>query len=197
MANLSSAGPKAEDIDTVILSHYHGDHINGVRNRAGQLVFPKARIMVPAVEHAFWMDDARMAAAPDAMRGAFQNVRKVFAGLSADQLIQFQAGQEVVPGITSIAAYGHTPGHTLFVAQSKGEKFAYLADITNVPQLFARNPDWAVQFDMNAEQARDVRRKTFDMLVKDKMMAGGFHFPFPAFGRIETMGNGFEFKPVA
>lgn len=197
MANLNAAGLKAEDIDTVILSHYHGDHINGVRNKAGQLVFPKAKIMVPAVEHAFWMDDARMAAAPDAMRGAFQNVRKVFAGLPADQLVQFQAGQEVVPGVTSIAAYGHTPGHTLFVAQSRGEKFAYLADITNVPQLFARNPDWAVQFDMNAEQARDVRRKTFEMLVKDKMMAGGFHFPFPAFGRIETMGNGFEFKPVA
>lgn len=197
MANLNAAGFKADDIDTVILSHYHGDHINGVRNKAGQLVFPKAKIMVPAVEHAFWMDDARMAAAPDAMRGAFQNVRKVFAGLSADQLVQFQAGQEVVPGITSVAAYGHTPGHTLFVAQSKGEKFAYVADITNVPQLFARNPDWAVQFDMNAEQARDVRRKTFEMLVKDKMMAGGFHFPFPAFGRIETMGNGFEFKPVA
>ena len=197
MANLNAAGLKAEDIDTVILSHYHGDHINGVRNKAGQLVFPKAKIMVPAVEHAFWMDDARMAAAPDAMRGAFQNVRKVLAGLPADQLVQFQAGQEVVPGITSIAAYGHTPGHTLFVAQSKGEKFAYVADITNVPQLFARNPDWAVQFDMNAEQARDVRRKTFEMLVKDKMMAGGFHFPFPAFGRIETMANGFEFKPVA
>ena len=197
MANLNAAGLKAEDIDTVILSHYHSDHINGVRNKAGQLVFPKAKIMVPAVEHAFWMDDARMAAAPDAMRGAFQNVRKVFAGLPADQLVQFQAGQEVVPGITSIAAYGHTPGHTLFVAQSRGEKFAYVADITNVPQLFARNPDWAVVFDMNAEQARDVRRKTFEMLVKDKMMAGGFHFPFPAFGRIETMGNGFEFKPVA
>ena len=197
MANLNAAGLKADDIDTVILSHYHGDHISGLRNKAGQLVFPKAKIMVPAVEHAYWMDDARMAAAPDAMKGAFQNVRKVLNGLSADQLVQFQAGQVVVPGITSVAAYGHTPGHTLFVAQSRGEKFAYVADITNVPQLFARNPDWAVQFDMNAEQARDVRRKTFEMLVKDKMMAGGFHFPFPAFGRIETMGNGFEFKPVA
>ena len=66
-----------------------------------------------------------------------------------------------------------------------------------MPQLFAHNPDWAVQFDMNADQARDVRRKTFEMLVKDKMMAGGFHFPFPAFGRIEAVGTGFEFKPVA
>jgi glyoxylase-like metal-dependent hydrolase (beta-lactamase superfamily II) len=197
LANLNAAGLKAEDIDTVVISHYHGDHINGVRNKAGQLVFPKAKLMVPTVEHAFWMDDNRMAQAPDAMKGAFNNVRRVFGGLSSDQLIQFEPGKEIAPGISSRAAFGHTPGHTLFVAESKGEKFAYLADLTNIPQLFARNPDWAVQFDMNADAARDVRRKTFDMVVNEKMIAGGFHFPFPAFGRIEKMGNGFDFKPVA
>jgi glyoxylase-like metal-dependent hydrolase (beta-lactamase superfamily II) len=197
MANLNAAGFKAEDIDTVILSHYHGDHINGVRNKAGQLVFPKAKIMVPSVEHAFWMDDARMAAAPEAMRGAFQNVRRVLAGIPADQLMQFEPGKEVMPGITSIAAFGHTPGHTLFRVESKGEKFAYLADLTNIPELFARNPDWAVQFDMNADAARDARHKMFDMVVSEKMLAGGFHFPFPAFGRVEKLGNGYDFKPVA
>ncbi|NBX21938.1 MAG: MBL fold metallo-hydrolase, partial [Betaproteobacteria bacterium] len=197
LANLNAAGYKAEDIDTVILSHFHGDHILGVRNKAGQLVYPNAKIMVPSVEHAFWMDDARMAAAPDAMKGAFQTVRRMLGGLSDIQLVKFEAGTEIVPGIKSVAAYGHTPGHTLFMVESKGEKFAYLADITNVPQLFARNPDWAVQFDMNAEEARVARRKVFDMIVADKVMAGGFHFPFPAFGRVEKLGNGFEFKPVA
>jgi glyoxylase-like metal-dependent hydrolase (beta-lactamase superfamily II) len=197
VANLNAAGLKAEDIDTVILSHYHGDHINGVRNKAGQLVYPKAKIMVPTVEHAFWMDDNRMAQAPDAMKGAFANVRRVLGGLSSEQLVQFEPGTEVAPGLMSRAAYGHTPGHTLFVAESKGEKFAYLADLTNIPQLFARNPDWAVQFDMNADAAREVRRRVFDMMVNEKMIAGGFHFPFPAFGRIEKMGNGFDFKPVA
>jgi glyoxylase-like metal-dependent hydrolase (beta-lactamase superfamily II) len=197
VANLNAAGLKAEDIDTVILSHYHGDHINGVRNKAGQLVYPKAKIMVPTVEHAFWMDDNRMAQAPEAMKGAFANVRRVLGGLSSDQLVQFEPGTEVAPGLMSRAAYGHTPGHTLFVAESKGEKFAYLADLTNIPQLFARNPDWAVQFDMNADAAREVRRRVFDMMVNEKMIAGGFHFPFPAFGRIEKMGNGFDFKPVA
>jgi glyoxylase-like metal-dependent hydrolase (beta-lactamase superfamily II) len=197
LANLNAAGFKAEDIDTVILSHYHGDHINGVRNKAGQLVFPKAKIMVPSVEHAFWMDDARMAAAPEGMKGAFANVRRVLAGIPADQLMQFEPGKEVLPGITSVAAFGHTPGHTLFRVESKGEKFAYLADLTNIPELFARNPDWAVQFDMNADAARDTRRKMFDMVVNEKMLAGGFHFPFPAFGRVEKLGNGFDFKPVA
>jgi glyoxylase-like metal-dependent hydrolase (beta-lactamase superfamily II) len=197
MANLNAAGFKADDIDTVVISHYHGDHINGVRNKAGQLVYPKAKIMVPTVEHAFWMDDARMEAAPAPMKGAFQGARRVFAGLSADQLQQFEPGKDIIPGLKSVAAFGHTPGHTLFVAESKGEKFAYVADTTNIPQLFARNPDWAVQFDMNADAARDTRRKTFEMIVNEKMMAGGYHFPFPAFGRIEKLGGGYDFKPVA
>ncbi|WP_395056105.1 MBL fold metallo-hydrolase [Polaromonas sp.] len=196
-ANLNAAGFTVNDIDTVVISHHHGDHINGLRNKAGQLVFPKAKIMVPSIEHGFWMDDARMAAAPDAMKGAFQNVRRVFGGLGADQLVQFQAGQDIMPGVTTTAAYGHTPGMVTVSAQSRGEKFAYLADLTNVPQLFARNPDWSVVFDMNPEQARQTRRSVFEMVVNEKVMAGGFHFPFPAFGRIEKMGNGYDFKPVA
>jgi glyoxylase-like metal-dependent hydrolase (beta-lactamase superfamily II) len=197
VANLAAAGFKPEDIDTVLISHFHGDHINGLRNKAGQLVFPKAKVMVPAPEQAFWMDDARMNNAPEAMRGAFQAVRRVFGGMPADQLVQFQPGAEVAPGITSVAAYGHTPGHTIFTVQSRGEKFAFVADLTNIPQLFARNPDWAVQFDMDAEAARVTRRRIFEMVVNEKMLTGGFHFPFPAFGVIEKMGNGYDFKPVA
>lgn len=197
VGNLNAAGFKVEDIDTVLISHHHGDHINGLRNKAGQLVFPKAKIMVPAVEHAFWMDDAKMEAAPAAAKGAFQNVRRVFGGLGPDQLVQFQAGQELLPGIRADAAYGHTPGMVTVTAQSKGQKFMYLADLTNVPQLFARNPDWAVVFDMNPEEARLTRRRVFEAVVKDKTLAGGFHFPFPAFGRIEALGQGYDFKPVA
>ena len=197
VANMAAAGLKPEDIDTIILSHYHGDHINGIRNKAGQLVFPKAKIMVPAPEHAFWMDDARMEAAPPAMKGAFQNVRRVLASVPADQLVRFEPGAEVAPGITSVAAFGHTPGHTLFTVKSEGQSFAYVADLTNVPSLFARSPDWSVTFDMDEEMARATRRKIFDMVVKEKMMAGGFHFPFPAFGSIESAGNGYAFKPLA
>ncbi|MCA3238266.1 MAG: MBL fold metallo-hydrolase [Curvibacter sp.] len=197
VGNLNAAGFKVEDIDTVVISHHHGDHISGVRAKAGQLVFPNAKIMVPAVEHAFWMDDARMAAASDAMKGAFQNVRRVFGGLGPDRLVQFQAGQEIAPGITTAAAYGHTPGMVTVTAQSRGEKFIYLADLTNIPTLFARNPDFAVVFDMNPEEARQTRRRVFEAVVNDKSLAGGFHFPFPAFGRIEKMGNGYDFKPVA
>jgi len=181
----------------VLISHFHGDHINGLRNKAGEWTFPKAKVMVPAAEHAFWMDDARMAAAPAGMKGAFENARRTFATMPADTLVQFAADAELAPGIKSVAAYGHTPGHTLFEMTSSGQKFFYVADLTNVPALFARNPDWAVTFDMDAEMARQTRRRIFDMLVKDKTLAGGFHFPFPAIGSLETAGSGYQFKPVA
>ncbi len=195
--NLAAAGYKPEDINHVILSHYHGDHINGLRAKDGSLVFPRAKVHVPAPEHAFWMDDARMNAAPPAMQGGFQAVRRVFGGLPADQLVRFEPGAELAPGITSSAAFGHTPGMSVFTIRSEGQSFMYVADVTNVPSLFARSPDWAVAFDMDAEMARQTRRRVFDMLVKEKTVAGGFHFPFPAFGTMEAAGNGYQFKPMA
>jgi glyoxylase-like metal-dependent hydrolase (beta-lactamase superfamily II) len=197
VANLAAAGFKPEDVTQVVISHFHGDHINGVRNKAGALVFARARLHVPAPEWTFWMDDARMAAAPQAMQGAFQGVRRVFNGVPAEQINRFDPGAELLPGIQSVAAYGHTPGHTLFTVKSEGQGFAYLADLTNIPSLFARSPDWAVQFDMDAEMARQTRRRMFDVVVREKLIAGGFHFPFPAFGTIEPMGSGYQFRPVA
>jgi len=196
-ANLAAAGYKPEDINHVIISHYHGDHINGLRAKDGSLVYPNAKVHVPAPEHAYWMDDARMEAAPPAMKGAFQAVRRTIGSLPASQLVVFEPGTELAPGITSSAAFGHTPGMSVFTIRSEGQSFMYVADVVNVPSLFARSPEWAVAFDMDAEMAKQTRRRVFDMLVKEKTVAGGFHFPFPAFGTLETAGNGYQFKPMA
>ena len=197
LENLRAAGVQPGDIDTVLITHYHGDHINGLRNKAGEFVFPKAKVLVPAPEHAFWMDDAKMNAAPEGMKGAFQNARRVFAQMPSDMLVRFEPGGEVAPGIRSVAAFGHTPGHTLFQLQSAGQSFFYVGDLTNVPALFARNPDWAVSFDMDAEAARKVRREVLQRIVDAKAMIGGFHFPFPAFGNAVAQGSGYAFQPVA
>ncbi len=189
-----------------MISHFHGDHIHGLRNKAGDFVFPKARVLVPAPEYAFWMDDGKARAATDeCSKGLFANARRVFGGMPEAMLQRFEPGTELLPGLRSVPAYGHTPGHTpgqtpghtLFEAGRGPQSFLYLADLTNVPELFARNPDWAVSFDMDAAAARRVRREVFAKLVASRAVAGGFHFPFPAFGRIEAAGNGYAFKPLA
>lgn len=194
LANLARAGITPESIDTVLITHFHGDHINGLRRRDGSWVFPKAKVMVPAREWAFWMDDARMNAAPEGMRGAFQNVRRVF-GPVADRIKQFEPDAQVLPGVRAVAAHGHTPGMAMFEAETPGHKFLFLADLSNVPALFLRRPDWAVQFDMDPDLARKVRLDVLATAASAGTLVGGYHFPFPAVGKVLTAGKGFEFDP--
>ena len=194
-ANLAAAGHDIASIDHVIISHFHGDHINGLINKDGSQVFPKARIHVPAPEMAFWMDDARIATLPQGVQGAAANAKKVF-GAYGDRVVRFEPGSELAPGIRSAAAFGHTPGMSVFTVASEGQSFMYVADVTNIPSLFARSPDWAVAFDMDAEMARQTRRRIFDQLVRDKTTMGGFHFPFPAVGTLEASGSGYQFKAL-
>jgi glyoxylase-like metal-dependent hydrolase (beta-lactamase superfamily II) len=195
MANFRAAGFTPEQVNQIVFSHFHGDHINGLRLREGGLVFPNATLHVPAPEWTFWMDDARMNAAPEAMRGAFQNVRRVFAPEQA-RITQFQPGAEVAPGITSVAAHGHTPGHCVFMLASGNGRLMFMADTTNHPALFVRNPDWSAIFDMDADAARTTRRRLLDMAAAERAQVHFYHAPFPATGFISKAGAGFEFVPV-
>ena len=192
LQHLRAAGYGPQDIDTVLVTHYHGDHINGLRNRDGSFVFGRAKVLVPQQEHAYWMSDASRAAAPEARRGGYDNARRVFGEMPAEMLQTFVPGAEVAPGIRSVAAFGHTPGHTLFELNSAGRRFLYVGDLTNVPSLFVRHPDWAVQFDMDAEAARRTRREVLERVAGTDVLVGGFHFPLPAMGRIERDGSGFR-----
>jgi glyoxylase-like metal-dependent hydrolase (beta-lactamase superfamily II) len=195
MGNFRAAGFEPGQVDTILISHFHGDHINGLRLRNGNAVFPNAEIMVPAAEWAFWMDDARMSAAPDAMKPAFQNVRRVF-GPIASNVKQYQSNQEVAPGITAVAAQGHTPGHTVFMVQSGSGRLMALSDTTNHPALFVRNPDWSAVFDMNADEARATRRRLLDMAASERAQVAFYHAPFPATGFITKEGTGYRLNPV-
>jgi glyoxylase-like metal-dependent hydrolase (beta-lactamase superfamily II) len=195
MANFRAAGFDPARVNTVLISHFHGDHINGLRLRDGTAVFPNAEIQVPAAEWAFWMSDERMGQAPEAARGAFQNVRRVF-GPVASNVKRFEAGVEVAPGITSIAAYGHSPGHTCFGIASGTGKLIYMADTTNHPALFVRNPDWAAVFDQDADAARATRRRLLDMAATEKTRVHFYHAPFPSNGYIAKDGNGYQLVPA-
>lgn len=193
---MAGAGIDPASISAVVISHFHGDHINGLRNKAGAAMFPNARVFVPTPEWNWWMDDQRMAAAPDAMKGAFAAVRRVF-GPIAQQVQRFEPGVEVLPGVRSLPAFGHTPGHTAFTFDGgNGQKLMFWADTTNIAALFVRNPDWAVQFDMDAEAARQTRRRLADLVIRERMLVAGYHLPGSAIGRLAVRGNGYDFTPL-
>lgn len=194
-AHMRAAGIDPASVDAVVLSHLHGDHINGLRRKDGSLVYPRAQVFVPAPEYAYWMDAARRNAAPEAARGGFMAVQRVFQDYPSAQLQQFQPGAPVVGGITSIAAFGHSPGHTALQLESAGERFTYLGDTTNVPALFVRHPDWQVQFDMDAVQARATRHALLGRLAQERGLVGGFHFPLPSLGRIRQQAEGYAWMP--
>jgi glyoxylase-like metal-dependent hydrolase (beta-lactamase superfamily II) len=193
MANFRAAGFTPEQVDTIVISHFHGDHINGLRLKEGTAVFPNAEVMVPAPEWAFWMDDTRAAAAPDPMKPAFANVRRVFDPIKS-AVKQYAPGSEVVTGINSIAAYGHTPGHTAFVI---GGKLLALSDTTNHPALFVTNPGWQAVFDMDGAMAETSRRRMLDMAITDKLQVAFYHAPFPATGMIVKDGASYRLQPVS
>jgi glyoxylase-like metal-dependent hydrolase (beta-lactamase superfamily II) len=195
MTNFRAAGFDPKDVSTVVFSHFHGDHINGFRLKDGNAVFPNAEVMVPEAEWAFWMDDAKMNAAPEGMKGAFAGVRRVFGPVAKD-VKRFADGKEVVSGITAVAAPGHTPGHTTFMIASGNAKLIALSDLTNHPALFVRNPGWSAVFDMDGPQAAETRRKMLDMVSSERAQVAFYHAPFPATGHILKSGDGFEFVPV-
>src|SRR6185295_16208123 len=168
LQNLAAAGVDPKSIDVVLMSHLHPDHTNGIRALDGSMAFPNAEIMVPAKDWEFWMSDENAAKAQsnEMMKNYFANVKKIYAGIES-KVTRYDWGKEVAPGITSISTPGHTPGHTSFAVASGNSKILIQADVTNIPELFLRNPDWHVSFDYDGPLAQETRHKVYDMAAAE------------------------------
>ena len=198
LQNLGAAGVDPKNVDIVLLSHLHPDHTNGIRLADGSLAFPNAEIMVPATDWAFWTseDNAAKAQSNEMLKNYFANVKKTFAGLES-KVTRYDWDKEVAPGITAIAAPGHTPGHTAFAVASGSSRILIQSDVTNIPEFFLRNPDWHVAYDTDPEMAQATRHKFYDMAAAEKALIVGFHFAFPSIGHVEKAGAGYRLVPVA
>jgi glyoxylase-like metal-dependent hydrolase (beta-lactamase superfamily II) len=193
LTNLAAAGIDAKAVDAVIISHYHGDHINGLLKADNSLAFPNAEILVPAAEHAFFMDDGEMSRAPKGrMETVFKNVRRVFAGEVLKRVRTYEPDKEIVPGITSVNTNGHSWGHNSHIIASGASKVFVQGDVTHVPWLFVRNPGWHAFYDQDGPKAEATRRRVYDMLVAEKMLVQGFHYPFPSLAYVEKAGTGYR-----
>jgi glyoxylase-like metal-dependent hydrolase (beta-lactamase superfamily II) len=191
--NLKAAGIEPGDVSTVIISHLHGDHILGLKRKDGATMYPNAKLLVPQADHAYWFDDAKMNAAPEAARSNFEIARKTLNGLD---LQQFAWGDEILPGFTSVQADGHTPGMSAIEITSGDQKLLYVADITNNPLLFVRHPDWQAMFDVDPAQTIKTRRRLLDRAASEHLRLHFFHAPFPATAYVVKNGDAYEYLPA-
>jgi len=196
--NLAAAGIDRNTVDTVIISHFHGDHINGLLTADNKSAYPNAEIMVPSTEWKFWMDDGEMSKGTGnpILENNFKNARRVFDALGR-KVTPYDADKEIAPGITSVASPGHTPGHTSYIVASGPEKLLVQVDITaGAAFVFVKNPDGQFVSDVDKPLAVQTRRKLYDMAIAEKMPIQAFHAGFPGLVRVEKDGNGYRLVPT-
>ena len=193
--NMKAAGLDPTKVDTVVISHFHGDHISGLwAKETSEQIYPNAQILMPEVEYKFWTDPALVEKLPEGNRPIVRRMQATFP--TWKNVSQFNDGAEVAPGVRAIATPGHTIGHTSFLVASGGQQLFIQGDVTGVHQLFVRNPGWFSMFDADGPKAEATRRAFFDRVIAEKGMIAGYHFGFPNVGTISKDGSSYAFEPV-
>ncbi len=183
-AALAAAGISPDQIDVVVLTHMHGDHIGGMMTADGQPTFANARYVTGSTEHNFWSGAAN--------EGFDAKVKPL-----NDKFTFLDDGGSVASGITAKLAVGHTPGHMMYLIESEGKTLAVTADTANHYIFSLANPDWEVRFDADKAAAAQTRRAVFGMIAADRLPFIGYHMPFPGMGFVEVAGSGFRYVPAS
>ncbi|MEL6643795.1 MAG: MBL fold metallo-hydrolase [Pseudomonadota bacterium] len=181
---LREAGVGAEDITHVIITHMHPDHIGGMTRADGTLTYPGATYLTGAVEF-------------DSSAGRENQNFDAKVRPFAERFGFLNDGDAVAPGVTAMAAFGHTPGHMIYRIESGAQQLLLVADLVGHYVWSFANPDWTMLYDADKAQANASRRRVLDMLSADRIPMIGYHMPFPAVGFVETRDSGFRFVPVS
>lgn len=187
---LAKLGHKPEDIDIVVSTHGHPDHIGGLTD-GGKPVYPNARYVFGAAEFDFWKKGENV-------REARKGNRELFVKRCvplADRSTFVDPGQDVVSGITAVDAFGHSPGLLAFHVESEGKRFMITADTCTQYVMAVQRPDWYFDMDDDKDRAVASRQRILDMLATDKVPFVSFHFPFPGVGYVEREGAGYRWTP--
>ncbi|KQB95629.1 hypothetical protein AL073_15555 [Loktanella sp. 1ANDIMAR09] len=191
---LAAAGVAPEDVDLVILTHAHPDHLGGLI-RDGSAVFANAELAVGEVEAGFWTDAGMMAQAPEESQGLFQLAQTVFDAYGT-RMTRIADGAEAAPGLSMMLSPGHTPGHSIVRIDGGDRQLMMIADTLHSADVHTALPDVGFGFDSDPVQAAASRRRIFDMVAADKMLVAGSHVHFPGFGRILTDGDAYRYVPA-
>ncbi|WP_163270081.1 MBL fold metallo-hydrolase [Chelativorans alearense] len=194
-AAIEAAGVTLAQVDTVLITHMHPDHINGVLTSEGEALFPNAELVVTATDYAFWHDDANMNQATDEAKPFFVGARRAAAAY-ADRLRQIEGEAEAVASIQTVPLPGHTPGHAGFIIESDGEALFIWGDVVHMATYQFARPDWSIAFDVDPDLAAETRKRALDRVAADRMLIAGMHLPFPGFGHVARDGDAYSFVPA-
>jgi glyoxylase-like metal-dependent hydrolase (beta-lactamase superfamily II) len=197
LTNLRAAGYQPEQVDEVYITHLHGDHVGGIAAN-GQRAFPNAVLRLDKRDADFWLSEANMNAAPAEMKPFFQGAMMSVKPYSdAGKLKVFDGSTELVPGVRAVAAHGHTPGHTTYAVESKGQKLMLWGDLMHVAAVQFEQPAVTIQFDTDSSAAAKQRMQAYKDAAKNGWMVGASHLSFPGVGHLRpAAGKGYVYVPL-
>jgi len=195
--SLRSAGYTPEEIDIVLITHLHSDHVGGLTTQDGKRVFPNADVYVAKAESDFWLSTEIAAKAPKDVQPFFQSARAIAAPyIKAGKWHTFNGSESIVDGMQLVPLPGHTPGHTGYEFSSKGQKILFCGDIVHAQRVQLQHPEVTAVFDIDQNAAAATRLQLLPKLAREDLLIAGPHMPFPALGRLRKEGSGYSWVPV-
>ncbi len=203
MENFKAAGYQLEQVDTIILTHLHGDHTGGL-SADGKKVFPNATVYTNQIDHQYWLSERTATQAPLERQIFFKLAQQSTRPyVDNEHWKPIEAGTEIVPGIRAVAAYGHTPGHTALEVISDGSKLLVWGDIVHSHAIQFAHPEVSIEYDSDTEAARETRYAFMKRVADNRELVAGMHLPFPGIGHVVPATEGtytwipVEYAPIA
>jgi glyoxylase-like metal-dependent hydrolase (beta-lactamase superfamily II) len=196
LESLKSAGYEPSQVDEIYITHMHGDHISGLTVK-GERAFPNALVRASRQDADYWLSPEKLAAAPADAKESFQHAQEVFAPyIRAGKFSPFDGDVELVPGVRAVATHGHTPGHTCYLIESRGQRMLFVGDLLHVASVQFANPAITLKFDTDSAAARTQRQRIFREAAGNGEWIAAAHLPFPGLGHIRPEGKEYAFVPA-